>query len=231
MNKKNLLLFSIAAILLSQPAAYAMRTQEEQKKQELKQQELRNRFFGMVSMKNPDPMLNHEFMQRQLYKLRTLIKEGINFSAIADDQFGDTLFHVLVTSSNVPANPQSLEALGKQTVAKLVNAKNKLGQTPLYVAAERDTLWIEALVALGANVNEPNNAGATPLHKAAESNQKRTLFYLLAHGGDLTKQNAYKHTPYDAARRAGNDALAKDIADYATSKGISNFYNIYQPGK
>ena len=65
-----------------------------------------------------------------------------------------------------------------------VNAKDKLGRTPLRIAA----YWghkeiVELLIAKNANVNAKNNDGETPLDWAILNDHTKTAGLLRKHGG------------------------------------------------
>jgi len=67
-----------------------------------------------------------------------------------------------------------------------VNAKDGVGQTPLYEAAFKGHKEIvELLIAKGADVNVKFGNGFTPLHSAAYMGQKEIVELLIAKGADV----------------------------------------------
>lgn len=77
-----------------------------------------------------------------------------------------------------------------ELIKKMLNSKNKLGQTPLHFAllVYKDKINIKMLgflVSKGANVNEPDNAGLTPVHYAAVAGNLDVLEYFLNNNGDF----------------------------------------------
>ena len=70
--------------------------------------------------------------------------------------------------------------------SRLVYARNRAHQTPLYVAAERGHLdAANALLAQGAHVDARDLAGLTPLHAAARGGNPKLFDAVLAHGAEL----------------------------------------------
>ena len=61
-----------------------------------------------------------------------------------------------------------------------INVRNKLGQTPLHVAIERDHTKVALyLIKQGADINVRNNRGQTPLHVAIERGHTELALYLI----------------------------------------------------
>lgn len=112
-----------------------------------------------------------------------------------------------------------------------INARDKYGETPLYVAAERgEKDVVELLLARGADVDARNtkgptgvsggpvrlgdidrsfHVGSTPLHRAAYYGYKDVVESLLAHGADVNAENNRGHTPLHEAA----DKDHKDVAE------------------
>ena len=90
-----------------------------------------------------------------------------------------------------------------------VNAKNKLGSTPLHEAAYRGHKEIvELLIDEGADVNAKGENGWNPLHLAAGRGQKEVAELLIANGADVNAKvvSGAKQgkTPLDAANETNH---------------------------
>ncbi len=95
-----------------------------------------------------------------------------------------------------------------------VGVRNRLGETPLHVAA--GTGWLNAamlLVRSGADVNARTNAGETPLHRAAAGGAADVVDHLLGNNASASARNAEKETPLHALAKAAGvrPAIAKRI--------------------
>ena len=81
-----------------------------------------------------------------------------------------------------------------------INAKDNIGRTPLYWAAEGNTTEIAALLLKnGANVNVKDTEGITPLHLSASTNTIEIAALLLENGVKVNSKNNYDETPLDWA--------------------------------
>jgi ankyrin repeat protein len=86
-----------------------------------------------------------------------------------------------------------------------VNARDKLGETPLHVAAVRGYQETSSpLIANGADINARNEDGVTPLHASALAGHKETIALLITKGADVNARNADGLTPLHAAALAGH---------------------------
>lgn len=122
----------------------------------------------------------------------------------AHDDRGMTLLHCAALSqdqkwflatSNDPHKKESIE-LGMPRLNALlerhpkVNARDRIGQTPLHYAAEfEDGPFVEALLAAGSDVDAMDRGGGTPLANATRGLHFDTAKVLLAHGADINHKD------------------------------------------
>jgi ankyrin repeat protein len=86
-----------------------------------------------------------------------------------------------------------------------VNARDKLGETPLHVAAVRGYQETSSLlIAKGADVNAKDERGLTPLHAAAWRGHTETVALLIANGADINARNEDGVTPLHVSALAGH---------------------------
>ena len=90
-----------------------------------------------------------------------------------------------------------------------VNARNKMGDTPLHVAAT------ELLLAKGADVNGKSEDGMTPMHAAAASNSEDVAELLLAKGANVNAKSNTGMTPLHLAAMYN----ARDVAELLLANG------------
>jgi len=93
---------------------------------------------------------------------------------------------------------------------QIVNTRDATtGDTALHIAtARRDLVWIEFLVAKGANVNARNGKGETPLEIAAELGFVEGVDFLISTGAHVDETNNTGSTPLiDAVSRRDLDVV------------------------
>ena len=96
-----------------------------------------------------------------------------------------------------------------------VNAKNKVGQTPLHLAVANDHKEIiELLIAKDADLNAKDVWEGTPLYEAASKAHTEIAELLIANGADVNA-NIYGWTPLHSAARDGH----KEIAELFITEG------------
>ena len=117
--------------------------------------------------------------------------------------------HVAAAVVNIEAVKQHLAAGAD------VNAKNKVGQTPLHLAVANDHKEIiELLIAKDADLNAKDVWEGTPLYEAASKAHKEIAELLIANGADVNA-NIYGWTPLHSAARDGH----KEIAELFITEG------------
>jgi ankyrin repeat protein len=100
-----------------------------------------------------------------------------------------------------------------------VNGRDKLGETPLHVAAVRGYQEASSLlIAKGAASNAKNEDGMTPLHAAALAGHKETVALLIAKGADVDAKNEDGITPLDVASQKGYWAIVEMLRTYKTQE-------------
>jgi ankyrin repeat protein len=97
-----------------------------------------------------------------------------------------------------------------------VNARDKMGDTPLHVAANFNARDVaELLLAKGADVNARGDLGVTPLHLAAIANSKAVAELLLTKGADVNRKSEDGMTPMHVAAASN----AGDVAELLLVNG------------
>ncbi len=85
-----------------------------------------------------------------------------------------------------------------------VNARDKLGETPLHVAVVRGYREIASLlIEKGADVNARDVRGLTPVHAAAWRGSRDTVDLLITNGADINALDKDRLTPLHTAALAG----------------------------
>jgi ankyrin repeat protein len=99
-----------------------------------------------------------------------------------------------------------------------LNARDKLGETPLHLAAVRGYRETSLLlISNGAQVNAKDKRGLTPLHAAAWGGHEETVKLLLSKGADINARDENGVTVLHTAALAGRtDTAALLIANGAS---------------
>ncbi len=131
------------------------------------------------------------------------------------DEWGNTALHL--AAMNKDGSIEDMIVACRVNGAKL-DAKNKVGFTPLHVAIIHDNLSaIRQLLNLGADLNMQDNLGRTPLHLTAQYG--RLISARLLHGRqcDLNLRDKEGQTALHLAVKHGHKRLVKRLLDYGIS--------------
>ena len=121
------------------------------------------------------------------------------------DKKGNTALHYTALSNSGEAGKIVNALLGQKAN---VNARNNLGQTPLFIAVdEQHDKALATLIINGkADVTVPDEEGVTTLHRAAYRNNVPLMKFLIENGADI---NATAKNGLTVLFAAGNSAQAK----------------------
>ena len=191
---------------------------------------------------DPDPLdesgqsdLGVAITYNKIGTMKALIAAGADVNQPSAEG-GSTPLHYAAGATRLDAVKLLLKSGAK------VDAKNKIGKTPLMYALHpwgsdifsKDTpRWavIEVLLQAGADVNARDEVGLTPLHMAMPGmdprNSARIAELLLEYGADVNALDEFGKTPLD---RAGADDSS--FARLLKSKGgkSANLYAVIQSG-
>ena len=88
-----------------------------------------------------------------------------------------------------------------------LEARDRLGRTPLILAAHGNPAIVKLLIARGAKIDAQENDGDTPLCLAAEHGMLENIQALLAAGADINHVNHYGRAPLALSAREGFDNI------------------------
>ncbi|MFI3258138.1 MAG: ankyrin repeat domain-containing protein, partial [Spirochaetales bacterium] len=123
--------------------------------------------------------------------------------------------------------------------AQNINTRDSFGNTPLYIAVERNTdlEQIQFLVSMGADVNARNKSGHSALYIAVENNNRAVGEYLLANNADVFSSDDNQSSPLSLALSKGgfvqewfltsqviqsSDGLGDTPLHYAAKRELNN---------
>jgi len=96
----------------------------------------------------------------------------------------------------------------------LVNARTRLGKTPLhYAVTYGHPEFIDFLASKGADVNAADKTGLTPLHTAAMLGREAEADRLLQCGANIEARDAFGDTPLQTAALFGQSGMVKHLAE------------------
>lgn len=147
-------------------------------------------------------------------------------------------------SMDTSSDPAAAPDKPNQATRRMVNSKDKYGETPLHRAAQNVHINIvKLLIESGADVNAQDNIGDTPLHKVARDNRRfgdmwhpigesgiETAKILLENNANKDIKNNSGYTPVEIienARFKTNQKLKEFISNfrYRLLNKVVNFIN------
>jgi len=103
------------------------------------------------------------------------------------------------------------------------STRNKLGETPLYVAAEKGQLGIaKLLIAQGADAKALTPNGETVLHAAAMIESSALMSALIEAGAEVNAANRDGETPLHWAALTGTFLAVKALADAGADLNVQD---------
>jgi len=113
-----------------------------------------------------------------------------------------------------------------------VNAKDAMGYTPLFYAAQNGKEDVaELLIAGGADVNVRDQLGNTPLHYAAVSGHYDVCRLLLDEGANSGARNLMGGTPMAMAKAQGHSEIVELLSKHKSGEIESELAEPTQPSK
>lgn len=102
-------------------------------------------------------------------------------------------------------------------------ARNKLGETPLYFAAEKGRLeMVRMLIARGADARALTPTGESPLHAAAMIESAALTTTLVEAGADIDLANSEGETPLHWAAMTGTFLAVKALVDAGADLNVQD---------
>ncbi len=103
--------------------------------------------------------------------------------------------------------------------------KNKYGNTPLIIAAERGNIRaVRILLSLGADVNALNNTSDSALSYACLRGHADVAKMLIKHGADINNRNRYDDTPMVLAALSGNTVIIRHLHEAGADINSRGFW-------
>ena len=106
-----------------------------------------------------------------------------------------------------------------------VDFRNKFSQTPLYYAADADSVeFANFLIEHGADVNAKDFFGITPLHEAVIRGSYRVAKLLIEKGADVNAKDNYGYTPLHLAAIYNRPKIAKLLIEHGAKVNEKDNY-------
>jgi|GEM_PF-5475248 len=122
------------------------------------------------------------------------LKHGFDLDTRSSEYFERPPLHHALTRASKP----TILLLIKHSAP--LETKDKLGSTPLHLAAEQGLTWMtKFLLAKQVSINEPDEHNYTPLHRAVEQGHVRNSKLLLQAGANVDAQTCHGDTPLHIA--------------------------------
>jgi ankyrin repeat protein len=174
--------------------------------------------------------LHQAIMDAHLKEVMRLVESGADVRLLNRRQ--DSVLHILIEYTDRYDDPSQQAAIFEFLVqhGAIVDAKNKLGQTPLHLAAEKLLPEIVQILVDGkANINAQDHQGRTPLmtvinrvmpvlknvYQAVYVQQAEMIRLLIDLGANITIADRYHRLPVDDINyHIKSHGMLSSVADY-----------------
>jgi len=136
---------------------------------------------------------------------------------------GDRSGNVALTFCVLNWNYLMLEKVA--SVMKDLEIRNKYGNTPLIIAAERGNVRaVRIFLSLGADVNAVNKTGDSALSYACLRGHADIAKMLIKHGADINNRNRYDDSPMVLAALSGNTVIIRNLYEAGADINCRGFW-------
>lgn len=157
------------------------------------------------------------------YKNRNLIELLLNYGARVNDRTGAFNFSPL-HQATIGIRGRACRDICELLIAHGadVNIKDKLGDTPLHLAAKlKHNDIVEFLLDCGANINALNQARRSALFEAARLHRQQIVESLLSRGAEVNLMDELGFTPLlFAFQREGADEIIRLLVAYGADVNV-----------